>query len=307
MLYTRAGMEPEEGSAPPAVEEIFFSQLAPECQEALYSDARPHAVYPDRKRLPRFLESVEGFGGFEEVLFLPLRKYQEALGFWVLGSPEKEVFSKASFKYYHRLARVLANALFAQLYYARARRHSAFIAAMDELDERLQQRNGLESTVDFCLGSMIELLGVERASLMLLDPEKKALHLYAAKGHKVYPFSGLALKMGEGVAGWSVKESRIIAIPRMKNDRGRGFLAHLPRLPGQPAFDQVRSLLCVPLAHLNDPIGVVNLSTLTYHKNFEPSEIEMIHQFARRISTALTSLATVRDAEGFIGPPARGA
>ena len=268
-LYSTLDSGDEEHEAPPVLDEIFFSQLPLEYQEALFSESKATIVFQDARRLPRFLQPHSGLKSRREFLFLPLKKYHDAMGFLFLASSEKEIFSKLLLKYYQRLGRVFASALFSQVYFDRYKKHSEFTSIMDQLEERVLQRNPLESTVDFCLGSMIDLLDVERASLMLLDRHKKTLSIYAAKGYKVYPFSGLVLKWGEGIAGWSVKESKIISIPRMKNERMKTFFDKIVRTPNDPPHLHVKSLLCVPLMRENEPIGVVNLSTLSYYRNFE--------------------------------------
>jgi len=302
-LYSNNAEQGFESSSPPRVDEIFFSQLPLEYQETLFSESKANIVFEDPKRLPRFLSSIGALKAMNDFLFLPLKKYHDSIGFVFFASSIKDVFSgKNALKYYQRLGRVFANALFGQIYFDRYKRHSEFISILDQLEERVLQRNPLESTIDFCLGSMIELMDVERASLMLMDKSKKRLSIYAAKGYKVYPFSGLVLKLGEGIAGWSAKESKIISIPRMKNGSEKTFLDKSVRSSNQTPHMQVRSLLCVPLVYENETIGVINLSTLSYHKNFEQSEIDMINQFAHRVSLAFKSLSTVKEIEGYIKP-----
>lgn len=302
-LYSSSGGPAAD--AIPVLDEVFFSQLPLTYQEALFNESKGVLAFQDAKKLPPFLAGVPRLGECRDFLFLPARKYHDPLGFVFLASPEKDLFAKTSVKYFQRLARAFSQGLFSLIYFNRQKKHSKFISILDELDEKVLQRNPLETTLDFCLGSLIDLVDVERASLMLLDKEKKSLSIYAAKGYKVYPFSGLVLKWGEGVAGWSVKESKIISIPRMKAERSLkkpngGFF------PSIKAFEDrqlpVQSLLCVPLIHSNEPIGVINLSTLSYHKNFEPSEIDMVNQFAQRISSAITSLATIKDFETLMKP-----
>ena len=283
------------------MEELYFSQLPLEFQESLFNSAKPAVTFFDSKRLA-FLSGYPGFHRGAEFVFLPLRKYRDALGFLLLASPEKEVFAKPTLKYYLRLAKTLAQSLFGVIYFTRSKKHGEFTSVMDELQERVLQRNPIESTLDYCLGALIDLLGVERVSLMLVDKKAKSLSVYAAKGYKVFPFSGLILKWGEGVAGWSVKESKIVSIPRMREDgkNGRSAAAN----PAPPEL-QVRSLLCVPLVHEDEAIGVLNLSTLTYQKHFEQSEIDMTSQFAHKIAMALATLASVKDFETYLRPHLR--
>ena len=296
-LYAAMDAQAYPNECPQIVDEIFFSELPLEYQETLFNEFKNHVAVQERKVLPHFLANIERFNSGKNFLFLPLKKYRDALGFLFISAPEENLFTKTSVKYYQRMARTLSNAIFSTMYFNRHKKHSEFISMLHQIEDRVLQRHSLETTLDYCLGALIDLLDVERASLMLMDKKNRSLSLYAAKGYRVYPFSGLTLKWGEGIAGWSIKEGRVISIPRMRNHSDNGFLHKVP-LGGVSSVQlNVRSLLCVPLADMNEPLGVINLSTISYYKNFEQSEIDMINQFAQRISQALKSLATMKDLE----------
>jgi hypothetical protein len=297
-LYSTLASSNTDPFSPIFMDEVFYSQLPMTYQEALFSTHKSCLTIRDSRDLPSFL--LRGrMSQQKEFLFLSLKKYRTPIGWLLIGTPTEEVFHKLTVKHYQRLGKVIANALFSLLHFNRQKKHDEFISILDQLDERMLERHSMETTLDFCLGSLIELLGVERASVMLLDKEKKTMSIYAAKGHRVYPFTGIKLNLGEGIAGWCARESKIIAIPRMKNGKNASLFqqqnghADFPHLA-------VRSLLCVPLTKPNEVVGVLNLSTLNFHKNFEQTDINMASQFAQRISKVLTGLASMKEIEDYV-------
>jgi len=299
-LYSNVPPIDIDAKGPLVFDEIYFSQLPAEYQHVLFGDHRLYLSFDSSKKLPDFMSRIHPIAFLKDYLFLPVKKYGDAIGFLFMGSSEKGTFGKLSVKYYQRLARVFSNAVFGQIYFHRHQKNSEFVSIMDELDERVLQREPMETTIDFCMDSLIKLLDVERASVMLYEKKDKTLSLYAAKGYKVYPFSGIVLQWGEGLAGWALKESKIIAIPKLKDDRKTGFIQRALNGNKEPQEMSVRSLLCVPLTHMNNPVGVINISTLTYNKHFEQSEITMVNQFGQRIASAMTSLASIKDFESYI-------
>ena len=121
---------------------------------------------------------------------------------------------------------------------------------------------------------------------MRFDPAKKELKVCAAKGYKVYPISGTPIKWGEGIAGMALKESKIISIPKLRDPSKTPLLNRL--LMENDAHEiKLKSLICVPLLDGAKPLGVINVSTINFHRHFEKSDIEMVHQIANRMSGLL--------------------
>lgn len=209
---------------------------------------------------------------------MPIRKYREVIGFLLLGVPTDDFFSKNSYKFYQRVGQGVSKAITSALLFTKSKQRDDFESIIGELNKRKFLGSPVETTLDFCLGSLIELLGVERSSLMRYDEDRKALSVCAAKGYKVYPISGSRIKWGEGIAGLALKDSKIISITKMKDTKYT-----LPEI-------KVKSLLCVPLLDAGRPLGVVNLSTINYYKNFESSDIEMAHHVINRMTGILKDL-----------------
>ncbi len=290
------------------VGEIYRSELVSDLQDALFSDVSA-PVLKDKAFLPDVLKGDLRLASQTEFLFLALKVFREPLGFILIGAPQTGTFSRSSAKLYQRLSTVIANATFSAVHFSRSRRERASLSLLDQLDRPMPHRKTLEATLDFSLSSLIDLLGIERVSLMLLDEKSKTLSTFAAKGYRVYPFSGLRLRWGEGLAGSCLEHSKSISISRLddpahvelferkpRGEGGQSSARHSIASRGVPREGYrgqttlaLKSLACVPLMCGGDPLGVLNLSTISFHKKFEPSELESAREFGQRISRALMS------------------
>ena len=106
----------------------------------------------------------------------------------------------------------------------------------------------------------VDHLPFENCSIMLLDPDGRALSLVAAAGkgdedrdenQRETLNRNLKIQVGEGVAGEVVATGN----PAILADAGRS-----PQFKQIPSAIPIRSLLCLPLHAKNEVIGVINLS-----------------------------------------------
>ena len=106
---------------------------------------------------------------------------------------------------------------------------------------------------------LIEEVGAENCSLMLLDQKEKTLSIKAARGQRDGRARYYAeadpearFKLGEGVAGWVAEHAEPVLITDAKDD---------PRFkPAEAGGFDIRSLLCLPLIEGERVWGVLNLS-----------------------------------------------
>jgi len=271
------------------VQTFYFSELPAAFQDTLYDEAKKAAHFKGYADIPQALLKLMTARNLREFVLLPVRRYQEAAGFIFLASPTDDFFSKNNLKFFQRLGQVASKAVVSALLFTRSRKQDEFTSLLDELARKSHDQKNTETLLDFCLGSLIDLLGVERASLMRYDEDKKELKVCAAKGYKVYPISGVSIKWGEGVAGLALKESKIISIANMKEPARSHMLAQALKRKEAPEA-KLKSLLCLPLSELEKPLGVVNVSTINFHKHFEKSEIDMAHQVVNRLADIVKNL-----------------
>ncbi len=263
------------------IKTFFFSELPKPVQEALYDESKKHIHFNNHENMPDTLLDIFAVKNQKDFLWIPIRKYRDVIGFLLLGVPMDGFFSKNSYKFYQRIGQGVSKAITSAILFNKSKQRDDFESILGELNRRKFLGGPVETTLDFCLGSLIDLLGVERTSLMRYDEGRKDLCVCAAKGYKVYPISGARIKWGEGIAGLALRDSKIIAITKMKAIKN-----YMPEI-------KVKSLLCIPLMDAEKPMGVVNMSTINYYKNFEKSDIEMAHHVINRMTGILKDLIRI--------------
>ncbi len=134
-----------------------------------------------------------------------------------------------------------------------------------------------------CLKSIIEntvkLLNVERASLMLLDKQKKELRIECATGISQAVISKARVKLGEGGSGWVAKSAKPLLINDISKDK-----RFRPREKGK-YYNQ--SLLSVPLKVRNEVIGVLNVNNKKRRLAFVKADLELLSALANEASIAV--------------------
>ncbi|OIO38818.1 MAG: hypothetical protein AUJ72_01875 [Candidatus Omnitrophica bacterium CG1_02_46_14] len=260
------------------IKTFYFSELPGMFQQVLFDESTKLFHLDSHEEIPAALSSLLMIKNQKDFLLMPIRKYREVTGFMLLGVPAEDFFSKSNYKFYQHVGQVVSKSVTSAALFTKSKQRDDFELIISELTKRKFLSGTLETTLDFCLGSLIDLLGVERSSLMRYDEGHMNLAVYAAKGYKVYPISGSKIKFGEGIAGMALKEAKIISIDKMKEVN-----AARPEI-------KVKSLLCVPLIENDTPLGVVNMSTISYYKHFEKSDIEMAHHVINRMTGILKEL-----------------
>ncbi len=268
-----------EGSAEcDILETFYYSELPKEFQDALYDESKKYAHLKGTRSLPKSLGDLDSTQTQREFVVLPVRKFHEVIGFTLVGTPVEHFFGKSNFKFFQRLGQTVSKAIASAILFTKTKQQNEFAVLLSELDKKRASEQPTHTVLDFCLGSLIQLLGAERSSVMRYDESARELKVCAAKGYKVYPISGIPVKWGEGIAGLALKESKIISITKLKGPN------HTPEI-------RLRSLLCIPLLEGKKPLGVVNISTLNFYRHFDSSEVEMANHVVTRMTQLVKELS----------------
>jgi len=135
----------------------------------------------------------------------------------------------------------------------------------------------IEETTVRILDSVLSIMKVDRASLMLWDPQARVLQTQWVRGGNFKIQSPMRLAMGEGMAGWALQT-------------GEPYWAEYAM--GDPHYrasmQPIRSLLCVPVFALDhQPVGVINVVTTGEARAFLPREIDFLTMFGRQAALAI--------------------
>ncbi|MEA5113295.1 MAG: diguanylate cyclase [Geobacteraceae bacterium] len=145
------------------------------------------------------------------------------------------------------------------------------------------------------LETVSELVSASRGSIMLVDNNGKSLRIKSAKGMKTELAKIVAVRIGDGIAGKVAESGTPILVNDLESDN-RISMSRRPRF-------KTNSLICIPLKHRDNVIGVLNLSDKENLESFTESDMNLAlsfvnlaalmieHSLAVERSTALEQLA----------------
>jgi transcriptional regulator with GAF, ATPase, and Fis domain len=138
------------------------------------------------------------------------------------------------------------------------------------------------------LDAVMDEMDAENCSLMLRDPISDCLTVCAARGRNekksvYYPDQsgdGKRFKLGEGIAGWVLKEGQAV----MLNDVNKE-----PRFVRVAGLDnRLNSLICYPIREKDQVVGVFNLSH-SKKGAFDDGDKLVLSYISNQVEAALTS------------------
>ena len=140
--------------------------------------------------------------------------------------------------------------------------------ALREIARALSAAGDLDTTLDLFARKTTEVLGVDFASIYLLDPDGDTLRLRASTGLARAAVGRVTLGPGEGLTGDAVLRGEPVFAREAQAD---------PRFKWIPETHEksFHSLLAVPLRSQERIIGGLNVQTRRPH-NFTPEEIELL-------------------------------
>ena len=128
----------------------------------------------------------------------------------------------------------------------------------------------------------------ETASLFFVNKETGALELAIssfAEGEFVQP--NISVPRGRGIVGWVVTHAQSLLIPNAYEDSRFYKEADL-----QTGF-RTRSILCAPLIHNGEVIGVLQILNPRDKQSFDEQELEGFTAYANLTATAIEKLRTL--------------
>lgn len=143
----------------------------------------------------------------------------------------------------------------------------------------------IDSLLELIVQTMTNALDGESGSLMLVDPDKDELYIKVAFGLDKEVVKRTRAKIGEGVCGWVAKENKPLRLPS----------------PEGPEFDleaehAYRSLLCVPLFHVDKVIGTLSVNDKSTGEFTQDDQI-LLSNLATQAAIAIENARLNEDVE----------
>lgn len=139
------------------------------------------------------------------------------------------------------------------------------LEVLHRLSRSISQAKTLEEIYELILKEIVEVMDVERASIMRFDPKSQVLKIVAAKGVDPAIWKKIEISVGEGVSGRVWQEGKPVLIKQMKpNPR---YKTHSYMIAPVTSF---------PMKVGQVPVGLVNLTDKKNGKPFTESDLKLL-------------------------------
>jgi GAF domain-containing protein len=126
------------------------------------------------------------------------------------------------------------------------------------------------------------------ASVFLYDDDSDELVFEAVAGEGAHSLVGTRMPSGTGIAGWVLTTRQTLVI----NDTSKD--ARFSRATAERTGYVPQSLMCAPLLHGDQALGVINVLDRPLRPGFALEEIDLLGQFANQAALALLQLQRAR-------------
>lgn len=160
--------------------------------------------------------------------------------------------------------------------------------ALAESSVRLNSLLNLPELLGAIIESVTALLDAETSSLLLLDEETNELTFEVATGEPGAALREMRVPADRGIAGWVLEHGEPAIVADVATD---------PRFYGQidrSSGFQTRSMLAVPLAIRDRPIGVVEIINKRGEGGFTARDQELATAFAAQSAVAIDNARLYR-------------
>jgi sigma-B regulation protein RsbU (phosphoserine phosphatase) len=156
-----------------------------------------------------------------------------------------------------------------------------------EANHSLADMESLEELLPRLLELAKDVTGAEASSVMLYNARRDVLEFASVKDEMVgidlaeVLKSKVELKMGEGISGWAAQHRQTVIVCDARND---------PRFfrgaDKQTGF-VTRNLVCVPLVHRHELLGVISVLNAKDKPCFDAEDQELLESFANLAAVAI--------------------
>ncbi len=155
------------------------------------------------------------------------------------------------------------------------------LEALIRVGETINQSLDVGSVLNRIVEVTAAVLGVEAASILLVDNERNELIFRASSGQKADEIKRIRVPFGQGIAGWVAKEAKPLVVNDVLKD-GR-FFQEADRKTGF----QTKSIAAVPLISRGSVIGVLESINMSEGRVFNRHHVSILEGIAYQASIAI--------------------
>ncbi len=226
-------------------------------------------------------------------VLVPLKSEGDLAGFILLGAKQSgEMFSSQDAMFLEILRAEAAVSLKKAILLDERNQRVRELSALNTLAWALGRDTHFDAVLNRALNKVMQVTDAEAGSIMLLDPDGRALSIEASKGLSDDVVSKTHVRLGEGIAGWVAEHRKPLILVDAQDS---GFGAELER-------QGLRAALCVPLVVKGAVIGVLNVSKAESDEAFSRENLKIVASFAGQLAVAIENARLYVDLENtFLG------
>ena len=164
--------------------------------------------------------------------------------------------------------------------YEATRNRTRELAALNELGRVVTSTLDLDEVLRLAMQGINRIIRAEAGSLLLLDETTNELVFRVSVHGDVQQSSRIRLQLGQGIAGWVVKEGKPLLVPDVEVDSRHYVEA------SEEFGLKSNSILCVPLVIRDHVIGAIELVN-KLEGEFDLEDLELLKSMASTVAVAL--------------------
>jgi PAS domain S-box-containing protein len=246
-------------------------------------DNRQAAVVTDTSRDKRWVlrpDDAEDRTGPKSAVSAPLLAREKIVGVITLVHPQTGFFGMDHLELVQAIADQAGIAVLNARLYADSQRQARVMTALAETAAVINATLSLEEVFSRIMEQIEQALRVQAASLALIDQQSQKIVFKAATGWVGDEVIGTELDIGQGVAGWVVREGRGVVVPLVQNDHR--FDPETDRRTGYTT----RAIACAPIRLRGEVIGVLEAINPTSGV-FDPDALLVLTGIGNLAGTAI--------------------
>lgn len=158
------------------------------------------------------------------------------------------------------------------------------LAVIDRVTDAIVSEGPLEGVLDGIVRATAELLGADRGSLMLIEPDRQQMCIHASVGIPPSVVKRARTRLGAGIAGGCAASGAPVLIRDIRELR-----SHLGAREARSSLYRTQSAICVPLRIRSETLGVLNINDRRDGEQFTTEDLFVAQIIARQAAVAISN------------------
>jgi putative nucleotidyltransferase with HDIG domain len=159
------------------------------------------------------------------------------------------------------------------------------LTLLNEIANALHSVLNLKDLLKMLVTSIAQELGAERATLMLVDPERRSLTIEASVGIDEQLAETVRVPIGTGISGWVAQQGQTLFSEDISRDPR--FTKHFERPYLSDSFISAPLVLSVPIMLKQQVIGVINVNNKQGGGSFTEDDTQLVTTVAGQVAVSI--------------------